>query len=68
MEKKMNFFEKYLTLWVVLCMIAGVIIGRNFPLIIDSLRIGGTNSNPVKEFYYLVYLQVLNLLEQDKYS
>jgi len=38
MEKKMNFFEKYLTLWVVLCMIAGVIIGRNFPVIIDTLR------------------------------
>jgi ACR3 family arsenite transporter len=38
MEKKMNFFEKYLTLWVVLCMIAGVIIGRNFPVITDTLR------------------------------
>jgi ACR3 family arsenite transporter len=38
MEKKMNFFEKYLTIWVVLCMIAGVIIGRNFPVITDTLR------------------------------
>jgi ACR3 family arsenite efflux pump ArsB len=38
MEKKMNFFEKYLRLWVVLCMIAGVIIVRNFLVITDTLR------------------------------
>lgn len=38
MEKKMNFFEKYLTLWVILCMIIGVILGKNFPLITEFLR------------------------------
>lgn len=38
MEKKMNFFEKYLTLWVILCMIIGVILGKNFPVITDTLR------------------------------
>ena len=35
MEKKkpagIGFFEKYLTLWVILCMIAGVLIGRFLP-------------------------------------
>lgn len=35
MEKKqitgIGFFEKYLTLWVILCMVAGVLIGRFLP-------------------------------------
>ncbi|MEF3279345.1 MAG: ACR3 family arsenite efflux transporter [Elusimicrobiota bacterium] len=34
MEKKMN----YLSLWVILCMIIGVIIGKNFPQLTDLLR------------------------------
>ncbi|MEW6012513.1 MAG: ACR3 family arsenite efflux transporter [Elusimicrobiota bacterium] len=38
MEKKMNFFEKYLSVWVILCMVIGVILGKNFPVMTDSLR------------------------------
>lgn len=38
MEKKMNFFERYLSVWVILCMVIGVILGKNFPVITDSLR------------------------------
>ena len=30
-EKKLGFFEKYLTLWVALCIIIGIIIGRVLP-------------------------------------
>jgi len=30
-EKKLGFFEKYLTLWVALCIIIGIVIGRVFP-------------------------------------
>jgi ACR3 family arsenite transporter len=38
-EKKagISFFEKYLTIWVILCMIAGVLIGKFFPAIPDFL-------------------------------
>ncbi len=36
--KKINIFERYLTLWVVLCMVVGVIIGRLFPFAIDVIR------------------------------
>ena len=36
--KRLNFFERYLTVWVGLCMIVGVILGRNFPAASDSLR------------------------------
>jgi ACR3 family arsenite transporter len=35
---KMNFFERYLTLWVGLSMVAGVILGIAFPTLTDGLR------------------------------
>ena len=36
--KRLNLFERYLTLWVGLCMILGFFLGRLFPSIIDQLR------------------------------
>lgn len=36
--KKINIFERYLTLWVALCMIAGVAIGKLFPQAIGFIR------------------------------
>lgn len=33
-----SFFERYLTVWVALCMIVGVLIGRFIPVIPDFLR------------------------------
>lgn len=36
--KKMNLFEKYLTLWVGLCMAVGIVIGKNFPEVVNFLR------------------------------
>lgn len=32
-ENSIGFFEKYLTLWVVLCMVAGVTIGKFLPIV-----------------------------------
>jgi ACR3 family arsenite transporter len=37
-SKKMNFFEKYLTLWVALCMVLGVLLGKFVPGIVYKLR------------------------------
>ncbi|CDN11987.1 Arsenical-resistance protein ACR3 [Richelia intracellularis] len=34
---KLSFFEKYLTLWVVLCILAGVTLGRTFPGLAEAL-------------------------------
>lgn len=34
----MSIFEKYLSLWVALCMVAGVALGLLFPGIVDSVR------------------------------
>lgn len=36
--KRLNFFERYLTIWVGICMIGGVIIGRSLPGMTDGLR------------------------------
>lgn len=36
--KRMNLFERYLSLWVVLCMVAGVAVGRLTPGAIEWLR------------------------------
>lgn len=36
-SKKMNIFERYLSVWVGLCMIIGVIIGRIFPDLTSTL-------------------------------
>ena len=36
--KRLNYFERYLTLWVGLCMLAGVLVGKALPGTIDQLR------------------------------
>jgi arsenite transporter len=36
--KRLNLFERYLTVWVGLCMIAGLALGKFLPGIIDQLR------------------------------
>ncbi|GAB4230919.1 MAG: ACR3 family arsenite efflux transporter [Stanieria sp.] len=34
---QLSFFEKYLTIWVALCIIAGIILGKTFPGVAQSL-------------------------------
>jgi len=36
-ERKFGSWEKYLSVWVILCMMAGIIIGRLFPQVSDTL-------------------------------
>jgi ACR3 family arsenite transporter len=37
-EKKMSFFDKYLTVWVALCMAVGVGVGKLLPDLVEGLR------------------------------
>jgi len=36
--KRLNAFERYLSLWVAACMVAGVLLGKIWPAVIDALR------------------------------
>ncbi|MGA9210711.1 MAG: hypothetical protein WB347_23175, partial [Terriglobales bacterium] len=36
--KRLNLFERYLTLWVGLCMVAGLALGKGAPNLVQSLR------------------------------
>jgi ACR3 family arsenite transporter len=38
LSKKMNVFERYLTLWVVLCMVLGVLICKVLPQVVTALQ------------------------------
>lgn len=45
-RKKLSFLDRYLTLWIFLAMIAGIVIGNNFPgapAFINSFSSGSTN-------------------------
>jgi len=37
-HKRLNLFERYLSVWVGLCMIAGILIGKLFPAAVDGMR------------------------------
>ena len=43
--KRLNFFERYLSLWVLACMIVGVALGKLLPDFVASL----SNSTPLKK-------------------
>ena len=36
--KRLNLFERYLTLWVALCMVAGVFLGKLLPGAVGAIR------------------------------
>jgi ACR3 family arsenite transporter len=37
-EKRLNLFERYLTIWVGLCMVAGILLGHTAPAAVQTLR------------------------------
>ncbi len=43
-NKDISIFQRYLSIWVILCMIAGVMIGHFFPavvLVLNKMQIAG---------------------------
>ena len=37
-NKHLNVFERYLTVWVVICMVIGVVLGKFLPRFVDAIR------------------------------
>jgi ACR3 family arsenite transporter len=63
-RRRLNFFEQYLTLWVALCMVAGVVLGKLLPGITAALR-GlefGTNSQINLPIAVLIWLMIYPMM------
>jgi ACR3 family arsenite transporter len=62
--KRLNFFEKFLTVWVALCMVAGVLLGKLFPSFVGALRAleFGTNSQINLAIAVLIWLMIYPMM------
>jgi len=63
-SRKINYFEKYLTIWVVLCIIIGILLSQFIPEIsqaINSLQIGGISIPIGICLFLMMYPAMLNL-------
>jgi ACR3 family arsenite transporter len=60
----MNVFEKYLTLWVALCMAAGIALGKAAPDLVDALRRMefGENSQINGPIAVLIWLMIVPMM------
>lgn len=63
-EKRLNLFERYLSLWVGLCMVAGVALGKLLPGLVDSLRSMelGTGSQVNVPMAILIWLMIVPMM------
>ncbi|MHA1746804.1 MAG: ACR3 family arsenite efflux transporter [Promethearchaeota archaeon] len=62
--KKLNFFEKYLTLWVALCMVLGILLSQTIPDLgktIDSWQVQGISIPIGICLFLMMYPAMLNL-------
>ena len=66
----MSFFERYLTLWVALCMVVGVALGLLFPGITDSVRAleFGTGSHINLVIMALIWLMIYPMMLKIDFS
>jgi len=62
--KRLNPFERYLTVWVGLCMVAGVLLGRLAPEIVQVLRDMefGRNSHVNLPMAVLIWLMIIPMM------
>ena len=59
-----NFFQKYLTIWVFICMVVGVIIGKLLPAIpnaLGSLEISGISIPIAILIWIMIYPMMLKV-------
>ena len=62
--KRLNLFERYLTLWVALCMIIGVALGKTMPGFVQSLRSleFGNGSHVNVPIAILIWLMIIPMM------
>jgi len=56
--KKLSIFEKYLTLWIFLCIVVGIILGRLFPdmaLILDRMSVAQVSIPVAICLFFMMY-------------
>lgn len=59
-----SFFERYLTVWVLLCMTTGILIGRFLPgvrTVLESMQIGGQNIPLAILMWIMIYPMMLKI-------
>jgi len=62
--KRLNPFERFLSLWVGLCIVVGVVLGRSFPSIINNLRASefGEGSHINLPIAVLIWLMIIPMM------
>jgi arsenite transporter len=62
--KRLNPFERYLSVWVVLCIVAGVLVGRAFPTLVSALRSTefGQDSHINLPIAVLIWLMIIPMM------
>ncbi len=63
-EKRLNLFERYLTVWVGLCMVAGVALGKWAPSVVQSFRSleFGADSHINVPIAILIWLMIIPMM------
>lgn len=69
-EKRLSFFERYLTLWVAFCMVAGVVIGQTAPGLVASLRGAefGQSSHINLPIALLIWLMIVPMMMKIEFA
>jgi ACR3 family arsenite transporter len=64
LTKRLDPFERYLSLWVVLCIMVGVLLGRTFPNAVNALRISefGEGSHINLPIAVLIWLMIIPMM------
>lgn len=67
-EKSLGIFEKYLTVWIAICIVAGLLVGRFFPQFgqfMDSLKFGKLSIPIGILLFFMMYPTVLGIRFSD---
>ncbi|MFO0775670.1 MAG: ACR3 family arsenite efflux transporter [Nitrospiraceae bacterium] len=69
-EKRLNLFERYLSLWVALCMVVGVLLGRSVPSVIQWLRDAefGQGSHINLPIAILIWLMIVPMMMKVEFA